>query len=709
MRHPLLLATLATAALCACDGAGFDPDGDAQCDPALPVSIPFGLPRLSAVEPAAPLRFVVTLGEAAAEDALSSSYAPRPIPERADAIERVGGRVIRRLSPSRFSAELTAEQAATLERSPDIRHLEVDPPRYPLAVSGGQSTPWGIPASGLTEAWAAAAPLKRGARVCVIDSGLYSDHEDLFSPDPAARSGFPAEWAQDACGHGTHVAGTIAALDNGTGVVGASPLGADLFAVRVFSGDDCGWTYGSELADAVDRCVASGARVINMSLGGFSPSSLERDAMINAWRQGVVLVAAAGNSGDNELEYPAAYPVVLSVGAIDEEGKVAAFSQRNPQVDLVAPGVAVESTVPFVSRHEVQVEGATLSGAPLEHAQNTAGVTGTLINGGSCSAPGPWSGGIVVCRRGGGTFVEKVRAAKSGGAIAAVIYNNGSGEFAGTLGASAPALPALAVSSEAGARLLEHAGKIATLVNEPRRGGSGYARFSGTSMAAPHVAGVASFLFGQLPDRTGAQVRDALLKSAQDLGATGPDDEAGHGLLRADAAFAALLTNERAELTPLSGFVTSCDGLVCTFTDTGTVQEGTLASRSFDFGDGAQAEGTEQLTHAYSKGGIYEASITLTDSQGRSSTSRAKVSVVAATARTGLVRKDGARDVHLEWTGIKTGSVLVMRDGKPAGMADNSGSVVAQVQDAGGPMKFRVCSSGAESCSAELLVLPPCS
>ena len=151
-------------------------------------------------------------------------------------------------------------------------------------------------------------------------------------------------WYNDGNGHGTHVAGTVAALANNEGVVGVYP-GVDLHIVKIFN-DSGNWTFASDLIDGIQQCASAGANVVNMSLGGGSSSTSERNALNTFNNNGILLVAAAGNDGNSTLSYPASYDAVVSVGAVGSNESWANYSQYNSQVELSAPGTGVNSTWP---------------------------------------------------------------------------------------------------------------------------------------------------------------------------------------------------------------------------------------------------------------------------------------------------------------------------------------------------------------------------
>jgi subtilisin family serine protease len=445
------------------------------------------------------------------------------------ALVGVGARVIKELAPQNAAAARIPDQAlAALRSNPHIEFIEEDPIRAPLA----QSTPYGITLIQAKDAQQVYGVSGGNRTVCVVDSGLYVGHEDHLGN---SASGFPTGWNSDGCGHGTHVAGTIAAINNTVGVEGVLPNGANLYIVKVF-GDDCGWAYASDLVDAANRCAAAGANVINMSLGGGRPSLLEESAFNSLWSQGLLSIAAAGNDGSSAYNYPASYGSVVSVAAVDSSKNIASFSQFNSAVDLAAPGVAVESTVGWTETNTLSDGSNTWSGNHVEYsARKTA--SGTIVDGGLCTSPGAWGGAVVLCQRGTNSFHDKVANVQQGGGVAAVLYNNVAGNVFATLGTgNTSAIPAITLTDADGAAALGSLGLTGTVTSTLVSPDSGYRLMDGTSMAAPHVAGVAALVWSYRTSWSNGQIRDALEKTAEDLGTPGRDDRYGHGLVRARAA-----------------------------------------------------------------------------------------------------------------------------------------------------------------------------
>jgi subtilisin family serine protease len=439
-----------------------------------------------------------------------------------------------------LAVTLSASGLDRMRRTANVRSIEPDAPRYPMS-DDGQTTPWGIDRVQAPLVWEAGYD-GSGVLVCIIDSGLYTGHLDFDGvnilggyPD----SGGEMQWNRDYFGHGTHVAGTIAAKHNDFGVVGVTPGTVSLYIVKVF-GDDGLWAYSSDLADAAYRCADAGANIISMSLGGGSPTKVERLAFYDVYQQGILSVAAAGNDAGNSHHYPASLDSVISVAAtIAKDNEVAEFSQQNHQVELAAPGVDVLSTVPYLATNELTVGDVTYQANHIEYSPTDLTVSGVLVDGGLCDSTGDWADGVVLCERGDISFYDKVMNVQASGAAAAVIYNNEPGDFLGTLGeGNTSEIVAISLSQADGQYLMANElGELGTVFSELSIPDSGYESWQGTSMATPHVSAVAALLWSSNPHRwTNVQIREAMDATALDLGEPGRDRAYGFGLVQAAAA-----------------------------------------------------------------------------------------------------------------------------------------------------------------------------
>ncbi len=300
----------------------------------------------------------------------------------------------------------------TLHRTGTVVSLELDSPVHALGTGDPyRGSQWALNHTSFERSWALTNG--RGAVVAVVDTGVQADHEDLTGtvmPGWDAITDQPGG-TSDPHGHGTHVAGIIAAAArNGKGIAGSAP-GVRILPVRVLGADGSG--SRSDILEGIIWAADQGADVINLSLGGTGGADGYARAIQYALDKGAVVVAAAGNNAldGNEPQYPAADPGAIAVAATTPSDDRAPFSNHGGYIDLAAPGTSIQSTVP-----------------------------------------------------------------------------------------------------------------------------TGYAAWSGTSMAAPHVAAAAALLAARDPGLSPARSRDLLERSARDLGESGRDDEFGAGLVDPDTA-----------------------------------------------------------------------------------------------------------------------------------------------------------------------------
>jgi subtilisin family serine protease len=453
-----------------------------------------------------------------------------------------------------FAVSVPEAALKGLSRNPNVVLIEEDPLRAPVeimpssvqAVDAGQTVPYGIDMVQARDVWDAnrdnvvdtGAPTGAGIKICIIDSGFYTGHEDFQGISVTGSAG-NLPWATDGFGHGSHVAGTIAAVNNALGVVGVTPGTVSLHIVRVF-GDDGAWAYSSTLINAANLCRDAGAKIISMSLGGAKSNRTEQKGFDTLYTQGILSIAAAGNEGTSANNYPASYDSVVSVAAIDSSKLVADFSQFNAQVELAAPGVGVLSTLPYIETNSLAVNGVTYAANHIEFSAYAA-ASGALVDGGKCGTTGAWSGKVVLCERGDFDFSVKVLNVQSSGGVAAVLYNNVPGGFLGTMGESTSTIVGLSISQEDGQYLIANKlGETAAVSSVLTKPGSGYEAWDGTSMATPHVSAVAALLWSSKPTATNAEIRAVLQQTAQDLGTAGRDVYYGFGLVQAKAAVDAL-------------------------------------------------------------------------------------------------------------------------------------------------------------------------
>lgn len=212
----------------------------------------------------------------------------------------------------------------------------------PLPPQPQEELPWGIDRINAELSWQTTKGL--AVKAAIIDTGIDLDHPDLQNNIKGnVNTISPYKSGNDDNGHGTHVAGIAAAIDNDIGVIGVGPE-IYLYAVKVLGKNGSGWL--SDVIEGIEWSINNKMQVINMSLGSSGSNQSFHDAIIKAYQAGIILVAAAGNSGESggAVSYPAKYPETIAVSAIGQDNRLAAFSSFGPEVDLAAPGVSIKST-----------------------------------------------------------------------------------------------------------------------------------------------------------------------------------------------------------------------------------------------------------------------------------------------------------------------------------------------------------------------------
>lgn len=254
---------------------------------------------------------------------------------------------------------------SALSKNPNVEFAELD--YYAKALSNPNDTyfdrQWGLENIGQKinsvvgivdadiDAVTAWDTTQNGVKVAILDCGINESHPDLAGK-VVDRKDFTnsASGTDDVYGHGTHVAGIVAAVtNNGVGVAGVCPE-CSLLNGKVL--DDSGTGDYSWVANGIIWAADNGAKVINLSLGGPASSTTLQNAVNYAWNRGVVVVAAAGNSNDSSYTYPAAYINAIAVAATDNQDNRASFSSYGSQwVDVAAPGDYIYSTWKNSSSH----------------------------------------------------------------------------------------------------------------------------------------------------------------------------------------------------------------------------------------------------------------------------------------------------------------------------------------------------------------------
>ncbi len=523
-----------------------------------------------------------------------------------------------------FSATMPKAARDRIAKDRRVAYIEED---LPVSIFA-QETP-----TGLRRSFAASNPnldidgvddWRVDVDIAILDTGIDLEHPDLNVVGGVDCTLFTGRWPfrRYFCGtgnggdddqfHGTHVAGTAAALDNNIGVVGVAP-GARLWAVKVLNSRGSGFTSG--IIAGLDWVVARGdIEVANLSLGGAGVSAAYQDAIDNAVANGVTIVVAAGNENDDANNYSPAYvPNAITVSAladfdglangtgsrtcrIDQDDTLANFSNWGDAVDIAAPGVCILSTF------------------PIEEGE--------------------------------------------------------------------------------------------------------YGVISGTSMAAPHVAGAAALLASGPNAPSNANGVQAIRNTLVNQGNFNWFDDSGDGVqeslldLGNTSVFDPVLiqTGGTSNEPPVAAFTVDCTDLVCDFTDGSSDGDGSIASRSWSFGDGATSMATNP-SHAYAAAGDYTVTLAVADDQGAMASEMQTVSVTDGSSGGDITLSASGRKIRafvrvsLAWDGAASGNVDVYRNGNDIVTTSNDGAYI-DIARAGGASEFtyQVCEAGTNTCSNQSTV-----
>ncbi len=507
-----------------------------------------------------------------------------------------GGHLVR-MAQGHASSEEAERLMVELAKDPDIAVIE--PNRRMHAFLAPNDTRFGEqwdlsdPVGGINmpSAWDVATG--SGVIVAVVDTGI-TPHSDLagqtiggydFIADAAeardkdgrdANPNDEGDWhGMFDCGffggssksswHGTHVAGTIAAVTNNAKGVAGIAYNAKVEPIRVLG------RCGGSLADITDAMIwAAGgsvpgvpanphpAKVVNLSLGGGGTCSTTEQAAIDSVRaHGAVMVVAAGNDGSDVAQTsPASCPGVIAVAATTKSGSLASYSNYGSLIDVSAPG-------------------------------------------------------------GDGS--------------------HGAGDILSTLNAGSNT-----------------------------QGAEAYAYYAGTSMAAPHVAGLAALMFSKNPSLTPDQVESVMKANARPLPG-GCSRGCGAGLIDAKKTLDAVPPMAGGNSPPVADFTASANGLVINFTDGSSDSDGSIVARAWNFGDGGSSTAANP-SHTYAAAGTYSVSLTVTDDKGATATKTRSLTLSSGGTPGGGY--DNPADVAIPDLGSASSTISV------AGIAGNAPAVL---------------------------------
>jgi len=466
-----------------------------------------------------------------------------------------------------------------LRHNPNVTYVEPDSMVYAIS----EVLPWGI---NRIDAELVHQDNNKGAgvKVAIIDTGIDLDHPDLTVAGNVTFVAGTANGDDDA-GHGTHVAGIVAALDNTIGVIGVAPE-ADLYAVKVLDSSGSGWM--SDVVRGIDWASANEMKVINMSLGGGASSTLET-ACNNAWNNGsgIVLVAAAGNSGNRSgtgdtIGYPAAYASVIAVAATDQSDLRARWSSTGPDLELSAPGVSIYSTY-------MNGGYATMSGTSMA-SPHVAGVAALALAAGVGSAGDVRNALVLTAEDLGDSGWDP----KYGYGLVDAYEAAGESED--------PTNNAPVASDDISLTAEDTPVTINVLMNDDDADDDPLTVVNLTQPANGTVTinGDQTVTYNPDPDFNGS---DSFTYAAND------------GKANSNTA-TVTVTVSPVNDDPVADFSYTTSGLTAIFTDESTDKDGSVDYRSWDFGDGVGKSTDQNPSYTYASEGTYNVTLTVTDNEG---------------------------------------------------------------------------------------------
>lgn len=678
----------------------------AKNKPALMVGAEPIIGQLTIVESQLPKRYIVKYKKTSGNTLMQSSGKVIFNSTAANAkLAQHGGKIKLELKGQHSIAAVLSKKAVqALLNSADVESIEIDQPRHLMAAynddAGDPATTQLTPYS-VYQSQANLLNLQPGMKVCIIDSGIAGSTGETgglnndfdWANITGSNDSGTGNWNADGGPHGTHVAGTVGAADNGFGVVGMAP-GVAMHIVKVFN--NAGWGYSSDLAHAATKCTEAGANIITMSLGGGASNSTEENAFNTFTNNGGLVLAAAGNDGNTTRSYPAGYDSVMMIGGNNSDNGRYDASQfpscnaaKTNCVEATAGGLNVLSTYPS--------DGATVAGLSAGGAgftstamENTGNVAASTFNMGTAESTNSGANGkICMIDRGAISFHDKVKNCEDSGGIGAVIVNNVAGVLQGTLGTTnTTTIPAV------GAALEDRTALLAASDASISVGLGDYGLMSGTSMATPGVAGVAALVWSNHQSCTGSEIREVLKATAFDAGDAGHDVYYGNGIVKAKDASDYITTSgcdgtggPVENILPVASFTDSCTDLDCSFNGTGSSDsDGTIASYTWDFGDGNSASSTAP-SHTYAADGTYSVKLTVTDNDGGTNTQTKSVTVsdTVVVPPTGSELSNGVTESGLAAT---TGNEIAYTMEVPAGATGLSFVIAGGSGDADLHVKF---------------------